>query len=95
MRGSALHIATYSSATVGSGTVLSEVLREYNDAGMLTKEHQEHSGSRGARTPYVQVNYDETAVSGELPKGMRLKFLRYPNGRLVHFTYGAGGSDRG
>ena len=31
--------------------------------------------------------------SGEYTKGMRLKSVRYPNARLVHYTYGSTDSD--
>ena len=38
------------------------------------------------------INYDTSASSGELTKGLRQTSLRYPNGRLVHWTYGSSGS---
>ncbi|MCA9171691.1 MAG: hypothetical protein KDB23_28685, partial [Planctomycetales bacterium] len=83
---------SYDNATVGSGNVVNEVLREYNDYGLLDKEYQEHSGAKDGNTPYVGYNYDETAVSGELENGLRPTSLRYPNGRLVHYTYGSADS---
>jgi len=60
---------------------------------MLAKEYQEHEGAKDGSTLYVQYNYDDTAASGEYTKGMRQKSVRYPNARLVHFTYGSSGSD--
>jgi hypothetical protein len=71
---------------------LNEILREYNDLGMLTKEYQEHEGAKDSSTLYVEHAYDDTAASGVFTKGLRLKSVRYPNGRLVHFTYGSSGS---
>jgi RHS repeat-associated protein len=65
------------------------VLREYNDYGLLDKEYQEHSGAKDGNTPYVGYNYDEMAANGELENGLRPTSLRYPNGRLVHYTYGS------
>ena len=93
VRGMAEKITNYDSAAVGGGSVVNEVVFEYNDLGMLAKEHQEHEGAKDASTLYVQYNYDETASGGEFSKGLRLSSMRYPNGRLVHYTYGSSGGD--
>ena len=93
VRGLREKTTSYDHAAVGSGVVVNEVLAEYNDLGMLVKEYQEHDGVKDASTPYVGYNYDETAAGGEFTKGLRLKSLRYPDGRLVHHTYGSNGSD--
>ncbi|NUQ66465.1 MAG: hypothetical protein HUU20_28725, partial [Pirellulales bacterium] len=82
---------TYDSPTVGSGSVVNEVVFEYNETGQLIKEYQEHSGAKDATTLYVGYNYDTTASSGAFTKGLRPSSVRYPNGRLVHFTYGSSG----
>jgi RHS repeat-associated protein len=92
VRGLVEKITSYDNATVGSGSVANEVLRDYNDLGLLTKEHQEHEGAKDANTLYVGYTYDDTASSGEFTKGLRLKSVRYPNGRLVHYTYSSSGS---
>ncbi|MCA9141760.1 MAG: RHS repeat-associated core domain-containing protein [Planctomycetales bacterium] len=89
IRGQMENATSYDNATVGSGSVVNEVLREYNDYGLLDKEYQEHDGAKDGSTPYVGYNYDETAVSSELESGLRPTSLRYPNGRLVHYTYGS------
>ncbi|MBI2481366.1 MAG: hypothetical protein HYV60_22830, partial [Planctomycetia bacterium] len=89
IRGEGEKSTSYDSATVGSGNVVNEVVREYNDFGLLDREYQEHSGAKDGNTPYVGYNYDETAVNGELENGLRPTSLRYPNGRLVHYTYGS------
>ena len=58
------------------------------------KEYQKHDGAvdhdgqGGDDSLYVAYNYDNTASSGELTKAMRLKSVQYPDGRLVHYTYG-------
>ena len=59
---------------------------------MLWKEYQEHEGAKDGNTLYVQYNYDDTLSGGEYTQGMRLKSVRYPNTRLVHYTYGSSGS---
>jgi len=86
-------ITSHDNATVGSGNVVNEVLREYIDSGLLDKEYQEHDGAKDANTLYVGYNYDESASGGEFDKGLRQQSIRYPDGRLVHYTYGASGSD--
>jgi RHS repeat-associated protein len=92
IRGLRESITHYDNATVGSGSVLNELVFEYNDMGQLTKEYQEHEGAKDGSTLYVQYNYDTTVSSGEYTKGLRRSSVRYPNTRLVHFTYGSSGS---
>ena len=43
-------------------------------------------------TPYVAYNYYTQTVEGVYNKGMRLKGVRYPSTRLVHYHYGDEGS---
>ncbi len=85
-------ITQYDNATVGSGSVVNEVVYEYNDLGMLEREYQEHEGAKDASTLYVQYNFDTTDSGGKFTKALRPTSVRYPNGRLVHFTYGASDS---
>jgi hypothetical protein len=76
---------------VGTGNVVNEVVFHYNDSGRMVKEYQEHSGGKDANTLYVGYNYDTSASGGAFSKGLRPTSFRYPNGRLVHFTYGSSG----
>jgi len=92
VRGAAVNLTSYDNATVGSGAIVNEIVNEYGDLGHLAKQYQEHSGAKDANTPYVGYNYDQTATSGEFTNGLRPISIRYPDGRLVHFTYGASGS---
>ena len=92
VRGMREKVTSYDNATVGCGSVVNEVVYEYNDLGMLTKEYQEHEGAKDASTLYVQYNFDTTASGGKYTKGLRPSSVRYPNGRLVHFTYGSADS---
>jgi len=62
----------------------------YNGLGMLTTEYQDHAAAAGPGDPSVQYDPDDTAPGGEYTDGMRLKRLRYPNGRYVHCTCGDG-----
>ncbi|NUQ62918.1 MAG: hypothetical protein HUU20_10535, partial [Pirellulales bacterium] len=61
---------------------------EYGSTALLSKEYQEHSGAKDGNTLYAGYNYDTTASSGVFTMGLRPTSVRYPNGRLVHFTYG-------
>lgn len=93
VRGLVEKITSYDNATIGSGGVVNEVVREYNDVGLLTREYQEHGGAKTGSTPYVGYNYDEAATAGQFTKGLRRTSIRYPDGRLVPHTYGTSGSD--
>ena len=58
------------------------MVREYTGFGRLAREYQEHSGVKHAGTLFVE--YDYAGASS----GLRPVSLRYPNGRLLHYTYG-------
>jgi len=85
VRGMVASITSYDATT--GGNAVNQVLREYNDFGLLEKEYQEHDGLKDANSLYVGYNYAGAA------DGLRLESVRYPNGRLVHYTYGTAGSD--
>ncbi len=89
VRGMVETLTSYDAATAGN--VVNQVVFEYDELGNVSKEYQEHEGSKDANTLYVQYNRDTTASGGVLTKGLRLASLRYPNGRLVHTTFGASG----
>jgi len=92
VRGMAAKITNYDNATVGSGSVVNEVVLEYNDLGMLEKEIPGARGRQDANTLYVQYNFDTTASGGKFTKGLRPSSVRYPNSRLLHLTYGSSDS---
>ena len=77
------------------GTVVDEVLREYNDWGLLTKEYQSHSGpvdadqngTPDAGVPVVEYLYEDAA------NPTRLTGMVYPNGRELTYDYAAGADD--
>jgi hypothetical protein len=92
VRGMREKVTNHDNATVGSGSVVNEVVLEYNDLGMLVKEYQEHEGAKDGNTLYVQYNFDTTASGGRYIKGLRPTSVRYPNSRLLHFTYGSSDS---
>ncbi|MCC7408891.1 MAG: RHS repeat-associated core domain-containing protein [Phycisphaeraceae bacterium] len=87
-------VSSYSQSnpTVGTDTPVNEVTYEYDDSGLLVKEYQEHDGAKDGSTLYVGYEYDTAAASGVFTKGLRLKAVRYPNGKRVHYAYGSSGS---
>jgi hypothetical protein len=91
IRGLVEKLSSYDNATAGSGNVVNEIVFEYDDVGLVSKEYQEHEGAKDGNTLYVQYNRDSTASGGEFTKGLRPTSVRYPNARLVHFTYGTSG----
>ena len=58
IRGLVENLASYDNATVGSGSVVNEIVFEYDDMGLVSKEYQEHEGAKDANTLYVGYNRD-------------------------------------
>ncbi|MCG3180448.1 MAG: hypothetical protein BIFFINMI_02809 [Phycisphaerae bacterium] len=76
-----------------AGHVVNQNQFVFDDMGMLDKEYQSHHGAVDTgTTPYVQYNRDPATVAGAYTKGLRTSSVRYPNGRLEHYGYGASGS---
>lgn len=67
----------------------------YDGLDRVTKSEQEHDGAVDGGTPAVQYAH-AAADGGIFVDGSRLARVEYPNGRYVHYTYGASGgiSDR-
>ena len=74
-------VTSYTDNACTATNELNEVVYEYNDFGAVDKEYQEHEGAKDANTLYVEYDYDAAS------KGWRLKSARYPNARLVYYTY--------
>ena len=86
-RGQLSTATTYDNATVGSGSVVNQVEREYSGLGCLITDKQEHSGTVDGSTP--EVAYTCTNGSGGV---QRLTSMVYPNGRQIDYGYGSAGS---
>ena len=75
--GDLVDVRSYNNATVGSGTVLNEVFRQYDDWGDLTAEYQNTTeaatngdGNVINATPYVGYVYDD-GVTGSVTERRR------------------------
>ena len=89
VRGLSARVTSYSSATVGAGTIRNEIERTYDDFGHLDTEYQDHdSAVNTGSSPKVQYDYS-TGSAGHT----RLTKMTYPNGRLLHVGYDSGADD--
>lgn len=80
-------LTTYDNATVGSGSIVNEIKRLYNNFAQLTESHQSHSGAVSASTPKVQLTYANGSDNTVRQTG-----LTYPNGRELTYDFGAANS---
>ncbi|WP_439623362.1 RHS repeat-associated core domain-containing protein [Gemmata sp.] len=86
-QGNAVKVTSYNAASAGS--VVNEVLRDYNGLGQLITEWQSHSGAVvTSTTPKVQYAYNFNA-SGTANQS-RQTTLTYPSGYAVTSNYSSG-----
>jgi len=86
-RGLMTKIGSYNNATVGSGTLVNEVVRSYDAFNQMAEDAQSHSGAVDGSTPKVAYTY----ADGTANTTRRLS-LTYPCGKLVTMSYGAASS---
>jgi RHS repeat-associated protein len=80
-------VSSYDNATVGSGNVLNEVKREYNDFGQLVREFQEHAGAvNTGSSANAQYGYASGASGSNV---VRRTGITYPSGRAIAYEYGS------
>jgi len=84
VRGQVFQSTSYDNATVGSGSILNQVQKSYNDFQQLVTEYQSHGGAVNTMsTPKVQYTFADGSDNTIRPLGMV-----YPNGRELTFDYG-------
>jgi RHS repeat-associated protein len=86
VRGMMESITSYDNVTVGSGSVVSDLLFEYNNFGQLDAEYQSHSGPVTEVTPAVEYAYADGSSNTIRPTAMT-----YPSGRVLNYNYGPSG----
>ena len=85
VRGQVFQSTSYDNAAIGSGSILNQVQKTYNDFQQLVTEYQSHGGSvNTSTTPKVQYLFADGSDNTIRPTGMV-----YPNGRELAFDYGA------
>lgn len=84
VRGMVRNVTSYTSATVGSGTVVNDVQHVYNEFSQLTTQYQSHSGAVNVgTTPSVQYGYANGSANTIRPTS-----YRFPNLRIINLNYG-------
>ena len=81
-------ITSYDNPTVGSGSVVNELVFVYDAFGQLITEYQEHGGAVNTSTSLkVQYAYEDGSDNN-----VRLTQMTYPDGRELNYSYGSSGS---
>ncbi len=85
--GTVLSVTSYSA--VSGGSIVNQVLRDYNGLGQLITEWQSHSGAVvTSTTPKIQYAYSFNA-SGTTNQS-RLTSITYPSGYVLTYNYSSG-----
>ena len=88
-RGLLASVTSWDNATVGNGSILNQVTREYNVFGQLKTEKQAHGGAvQTTGTPEVDYDYENAQDNHGRAVTIRPISLTYPNRRLLHLGYG-------
>ncbi|TWT73416.1 RHS repeat-associated core domain-containing protein [Allorhodopirellula solitaria] len=88
VRGNVSAVTCYNNPSVGSGSIVNQITRQFDGFGQVTNTFQSHSGAvNPASTPSVGRSY--TDGSGNV---LRPTATLYPNGREVTLDYGSSGS---
>ncbi len=83
-------VTSYNNAAVGSGDIVNQVEREYNDFRQLITEYQSQSGAVvTSTTPSCSYEYEDGASNSNQ---IRPKLLTYPSNRETNYGYGSSGS---
>ncbi|WP_428938181.1 hypothetical protein [Fontivita pretiosa] len=87
-------VSSYDNATVGSGTILNQVVRRHSDFNQLKQEFQEHAGAAdtdpsGGTSLQVEYSYGDGSDS---TNHIRPTSITYPSGRVISYDYGSTGA---
>ena len=76
-----------------SDNVKNQVKLTYDGWGNITKSIQDHAGEAGDGDPAVEYAYEDGGESqgDDDAEYVRVKYVEYPNGRRVHYTYPSSG----
>lgn len=82
-RGLTSSITSHDNSTVGSGSVVNQVVNEYDAFGQLTADIQSHSGAADGGTPRVSYAYADGSANTT-----RRTSVTYPSGKVINISYG-------
>jgi len=87
-------VTSFNNAAIGSGTVVNQVLYEYDANGLLVRDFSNPNGAVVvASTPHIGYTYN-TAKSGEFfTRRLRPTTMKYPSGKTLTGVYGTTGSN--
>lgn len=88
VRGATISTTSADNASPDGGYVVNQVLNTYNDFGQLIDQQQAHDGEAGYGTPSVKYAYADGSYNNT-----RLEKITYPDGRKLHYSYGASDSN--
>ena len=80
-------ITTCDNATVGSGTIVNQVKKEYDAFNQMISDAQEHGGAVDANSPEVTYIFSDGSNSA-----LRKLTVSTPSGHKVNYDYGAANS---
>lgn len=86
-RGLVSSITSHDNPTVGAGTVVNQVVNEYDAFGHQTADIQSHDGAADGSTPRVSYTYADGSANTT-----RRTSVIYPSGKVINISYGAAGS---
>jgi len=86
-RGLVSSITSHDDPTVGAGSVVNQVVNEYDAFGQQTADIQSHDGAADGSTPRVSYAYADGSANTT-----RRTSVTYPSGKVVNISYGAAGS---
>ncbi len=82
-RGLVSSITSHDDPTVGAGSVVNQVVNEYDAFGQLTADIQSHSGAADGSTPRVSYSYADGSANTT-----RRTSITYPSGKVIYISYG-------
>jgi len=86
-RGLVSSITSHDDPTVGAGSVVNQVVNEYDAFGQQTADIQSHDGAADGSTPRVSYTYADGSANTT-----RRTSVTYPSGKVINISYGAAGS---
>jgi len=86
-------ITSFNNAAVGSGTVVNQVLYEYDANGLLVRDFSNPNGAvQVASIPHIGYTYNATKSGEFFTRRLRPATMKYPSGKTLTYAYGTANS---